>query len=259
MTKIILLTGPAGAGKTTAGNILSTVHGFALLKFATPIKSMLYGLGLTEEHIEGSLKEVPCDLLGGRTPRYAMQTLGTEWGREIMHPAIWIEVMIGWIKRLQHESDLFTRDIVIDDTRFPNEITRIALEFIPQEGFEVEVWDIVPNFSDFKPSVGSEHSSERDLSFLANQTLHNHTREQLVHDIEELIYTGRVLPTANGQIKEVDLNGDAPSLLYDRVVARRSDPQRLAVPHRTAPSAGKSSKVAGSPRGVGSVSEEASS
>ena len=43
---------------------------------------MLYQLGLGEAHIEGALKEVPCELLGGKTPRYAMQTLGTEWGRD---------------------------------------------------------------------------------------------------------------------------------------------------------------------------------
>jgi hypothetical protein len=66
---------PAAAPGAT---MMSTLGRWRQVKFAGPLKSMCMALGLTEAHIEGHLKEVPCELLCGQTPRHAMQTLGTE-------------------------------------------------------------------------------------------------------------------------------------------------------------------------------------
>ncbi|QWK78604.1 deoxynucleotide monophosphate kinase family protein [Ochrobactrum sp. BTU1] len=98
-------------------------HGFQLVKFAGPLKAMLRGyyreLGLTEEEIdrrlEGDLKETPDPHLSGRTPRHAMETLGTEWGRDQMAPEFWTNAAEAKIKGSR--ADL----IVVDDCRFPNE------------------------------------------------------------------------------------------------------------------------------------------
>jgi hypothetical protein len=79
--RLIALTGYAGSGKSTLADILACEHGFTVVKFAGPLKAMLRALGLDEREIEGDLKEQPCQLLAGHTPRRAMQTLGTEWGR----------------------------------------------------------------------------------------------------------------------------------------------------------------------------------
>jgi hypothetical protein len=70
-----------------------------------------------EARIEGDYKEEPCPFLKGRTPRHAMQTLGSDWGREMIHPEIWIEA---WQQRTL---GLLNRglDVVIDDCRFENE------------------------------------------------------------------------------------------------------------------------------------------
>ena len=38
--------------------------------------------GMIRRMIDGDLKEAPTPLFEGRTPRHAMQTLGTEWGRD---------------------------------------------------------------------------------------------------------------------------------------------------------------------------------
>ncbi len=46
----------------------------------------------TEDKIEGSLKAKPCSLLAGKTPRHAMQTLGTEWGRNCIGDGFWINL-----------------------------------------------------------------------------------------------------------------------------------------------------------------------
>ena len=95
MKNLIALTGLAGSGKTTAADYLVKAHGFACISFAGPIKSMLRTLGLTalediEEVFEGEGKEKPNRLLCGKSPRFAMQTLGTEWGRDLIGPDLWV-------------------------------------------------------------------------------------------------------------------------------------------------------------------------
>lgn len=112
MTRLIALTGFVGSGKSTVAKHLVANHGYRVEKFAGPIKDMLRGFGLTDRHLEGDLKEVPCDLLGGKTPRYAMQTLGTEWGRDLISPGLWADA---WSSRAS------TGLVVCDDCRLLNE------------------------------------------------------------------------------------------------------------------------------------------
>lgn len=114
---IIGIVGKAGSGKSLAGSYLFERHQNVLLKFATPIKNMLGALGLTYREIEGDLKDKPCVLLNGRTPRYALQTLGTEWGRRLMGEEMWVR---HWRRRLPG-----LRRVVCDDVRFPNEVEEI--------------------------------------------------------------------------------------------------------------------------------------
>jgi hypothetical protein len=78
---------------------------------------MLRAIGLTEAQVDGDQKGIPCDLLGGLTPRYAMQTLGTEWGRECMGPDFWASI---WKDRVKQKLK-FGRNVVVDDCRFENE------------------------------------------------------------------------------------------------------------------------------------------
>jgi hypothetical protein len=115
--QIIGLTGPIGSGKTAAALALCTV-GFTRIRFAQPLKDMLKALGLSDVELDGSLKEQPCDKLDGRTPRHAMQTLGTEWGRDCMGPGLWVNL---W-KRKALSADA---PIVVDDVRFENEMNII--------------------------------------------------------------------------------------------------------------------------------------
>ena len=82
---------------------------------------MLRALGLSPDHLEGDLKETPTELLAGQTPRFAMQTLGTEWGRELMGPDIWANA---WA----HAATLILNEggkVVVDDCRFPNELEAV--------------------------------------------------------------------------------------------------------------------------------------
>lgn len=114
---LIALSGLAGAGKSTAAKHLREVHGFTLVKFAGPLKRMLRSIGLSEKEIEGKEKEVPSWLLCGKTPRHAMQTLGTEWGRNLIGQNFWSNLWEFTTCEILAEGG----KVVVDDCRFPNE------------------------------------------------------------------------------------------------------------------------------------------
>ncbi|WP_367354162.1 AAA family ATPase [Agrobacterium pusense] len=118
---VIALTGLAGSGKSTASKYLVEKHGYQLVKFAGPLKDMLRAIGLSEAQIEGELKEEPCEWLQGATPRHAMQTLGTQWGRACIGPSFWIEL---WVRRVNQIIAKGGR-VVVDDCRFPNEADEV--------------------------------------------------------------------------------------------------------------------------------------
>lgn len=115
MRTIIGLAGAKQSGKTTLAKFLEHECGFLHVSFAHPIRKFVADLCGTD--IEGLelIKEVPQPNLGGRTPRHAMQTLGTEWGRDM----IWQDLWTNRVKRLASETN---QSVVISDVRFPNEI-----------------------------------------------------------------------------------------------------------------------------------------
>ena len=119
--QLIAFCGPIGAGKTTAAAYLVEEFGYRRVRFAGPLKDMLRALGLSDSEIDGARKEQPCDLLGGKTPRYAMQALGTEWGRDLICSDLWIRA---WYKAVSDIPEGV--GIVADDLRFPNEARAIS-------------------------------------------------------------------------------------------------------------------------------------
>lgn len=112
---IIAITGPKHSGKSTVAKFLHEHYGYARVRFADPLKSMLGSLGLSEYELEGQGKDEPCEKLGGHTPRYAMQSLGTEWGRDSMSKTFWSDA---WARRVGASMGAY---IVAEDLRFCNE------------------------------------------------------------------------------------------------------------------------------------------
>ena len=81
---------------------------------------MLMALGLTAEDLTVN-KSVPHALLGGRTPREAMQSLGTDWGRQLIDPEL-------WLRAARHRAVLALdagERVAFDDVRFDNEAEMI--------------------------------------------------------------------------------------------------------------------------------------
>ena len=62
MPKIIDITGYIGSGKTLLADAIAK-HNFTKVKMASPIKDMLRSVGLREDQVEGTGKEIPCELL----------------------------------------------------------------------------------------------------------------------------------------------------------------------------------------------------
>lgn len=114
---VIGFAGSMYAGKSTAAARLVSRFGFHRVRFAGPLKAMMAALGLSHEEIEGSLKETPSELLCGKTPRWAMQSIGTEWGRNLIGSELWVNA---W-RRAASGYEL----VVADDVRFPNEAEAI--------------------------------------------------------------------------------------------------------------------------------------
>jgi hypothetical protein len=111
--KIIAFTGLASAGKTTAASPVIYEMGYYPLSFATPIKRMIEVL--TPSMDKNERPEILC----GKSIREAYQTLGTEWGRKMIHDNIWVEIGRRIItSRLLYNGN---SGVVIDDLRFNNE------------------------------------------------------------------------------------------------------------------------------------------
>lgn len=119
-----------GYGKTTIANHLALNHDFVKMSFATPIKGMLkvflQHLGYTEEDACSALLNKTADVQGITPPintRHLLRTLGTEWGRDCVHPEVWLTC---WHTRYKQLTESGVTRIVVDDMRFPNEAQLIS-------------------------------------------------------------------------------------------------------------------------------------
>lgn len=113
---LVAFTGPLESGKTTCAKYLVSEFGYTRHRFAGPLKRMLRAIGLSEEQVDGGLKEAPSEILCGKSTRWALQSLGTNWGRELIGEDLWIRA---WKATLPQGL------VVVDDLRFPNEAQTI--------------------------------------------------------------------------------------------------------------------------------------
>lgn len=119
--QLIGIHGKAQSGKSTVARWLHQERNAFAASFADPIKETLIGMfNLSWEHFENPvLKE---QLLPGieRSPRYLAQTLGTEWGRNLVDNDLWVDLTEARLRRFTVWGR-FGQVIVIPDVRFENE------------------------------------------------------------------------------------------------------------------------------------------
>lgn len=115
---MIGLSGPAGCGKDALADHLVAEHGYLKIRFAGYLYRMIYQLPYLEEFrwTDREWKEAIHPFYGV-SPRRMLQTLGTEWGRELVNDNLWIK-LIEWLIEFQHISHRF---FVFPDLRFANE------------------------------------------------------------------------------------------------------------------------------------------
>lgn len=122
---LIGLCGYAGAGKDTAAQLLIEEYYFQRVAFADPIKKALLALDpivpgeregeylplsvFSRERSWAEVKEYP-------EVRRLMQIMGTEVGRNLFDPEIWVKLAEGKLN-----STMSVGHAVVTDVRFPNE------------------------------------------------------------------------------------------------------------------------------------------
>ena len=173
---IIGITGQARAGKDSIGDYLMymTEARFIRLSFAAPLKRMVATLLNRDEDWINEHKEDHID--GLASPRRLLQTLGTDWGRSMIDPNIWVNLVNRELnERLLSES---LEGVVLTDCRFNNEADWI-------HGNGGEVWQVIRPDA---PEVNS-HVSEAgiDPERVDRIILNDGSLEDLYLKIEEII------------------------------------------------------------------------
>lgn len=151
---IVGIAGPKRAGKDTLARGLCAALGLPQDSFAGPLRAFVARtLGMTMAELEDA-KEAPIAWLEGVTPRAMMQTVGTEWGRRMVHPDLWLRSLLARIP---------AQGAVVSDVRFPNEAEAI-----------IEAGGVVIRLSRPGAGEGDSHASETPLpSYLVTFELAN--------------------------------------------------------------------------------------
>lgn len=131
-TFVIGVAGKAEVGKSTFARCLGERIQAPVLSFSTPLKAMLEVLGVSKGHPKF---------------RFMAQTLGTEWGRNIVNADIWVNFMAQTIRASSYTV------VIIDDVRFQNEV-----DFVRHNGVLYALTRDVASIAE------SEHVSETSLN-----------------------------------------------------------------------------------------------
>jgi hypothetical protein len=159
---IIGFAGKKQVGKSTAAGWLVDA-GFVRTSFAEPMKEvaehllMCAGLSNHDVRFFDRHKEEVMPIVGV-TMRHFLQTLGTDWGRQLIHPDLWVLAAAERIDSLLAEG----RQVVIEDVRFENEAAFIR----EHSGLVVHI--------ERKTGFVDQHASESGIGFACGDSvIHN--------------------------------------------------------------------------------------
>lgn len=187
--RIIGIHGREESGKDTVAGVLYHAHSAARVAFANPVKEMLMVLlqpyGITRSTLDQrEVKErVIPDL--GKSPRELMRSLGTEWGRKLVHVDIWCKHLEDKIQYYGR----FTKVLIVTDVRYDNEANVIR-----RRGGEI--WHIERRLADSRPV---QHDSEAGIEIHAgvdSLLINEGTPEDLADEVEAAFNGLRKIPQA---------------------------------------------------------------
>lgn len=146
--RLVGITGRAGAGKSF---VAARLTDYELASFATPLKVMaaqflIQNYDYSKQDVlffmNNKQRKMP-EL--GVTMRHLLQTLGTEWGRKLIDPFIWVNIAADRIAEALDEDN-----VVVDDVRFEAEATMIR----GFGGLIIHVLDGVERFDNHESEAG---------------------------------------------------------------------------------------------------------
>lgn len=180
---LIGLTGRARSGKTTAAEHLARTYLLEQYAFADPLRDGLMAIfNLDPTDFESDRKEQPLGWLDC-SPRQLMQSMGTEWARNTVHPDVWVKLAE---QNLDYMSNALgaVLGFVVSDVRFENEA-----DLIRRRGGTV-IHILRPNALAVNP-----HISEAGIAANpADLTLPNYgTVEGFLRSLDEVFLTVRRL------------------------------------------------------------------
>ncbi len=196
---LLAVAGHVSSGKSTAVDfafhILTELYkqSAQVVDFAGSIKDMLrVMLGVSRYELEelkmsGEVILPSSNSLPPVTVRRLLQTLGTDWGRKMIHPDIWVEMCNNRITDIWAKSP--NTHILIPDLRFPNEAAMVKklkghILYMTRPGLD---------------NKHTDHESEQYADFMlksANYRLNNDkSKYELWESCKQLIDTMLTLPS----------------------------------------------------------------
>lgn len=180
---LVGVLGFIGSGKGTAGDVLSEL-GFESLSFAGAVKDVTAVMfGWPRDMLEGNTdesrkwREQPDKFWSKKfgkdfSPRLALQLMGTEVGRDVFHQDF-------WVLNLENKMRDKTKNYVITDVRFPNE-----MEFVHRQGgILIEIQrGLKPHWYDIAEKAN--HGDYKAEQFLRKENIHESEWRWIGGDID---------------------------------------------------------------------------
>ncbi|AKE44634.1 deoxynucleoside monophosphate kinase [Sinorhizobium phage phiM9] len=172
---IVGLIGYKNAGKTQITQAFRGLYPelpVRMIGFSNPLYKMLGVLGITEDEIQDKPnRNTPHPKLGGKSIQFALNSLGTDWGRKMIHENIWTDRAMD-----DAQSHLIN---FADNVRFPNEFDAV----IDRDGLTVAI--INPNVCD-DGTAPEAHIA--DLQEQADYKLFNDPAKKSLNDCANELY-----------------------------------------------------------------------
>lgn len=112
---VVGIAGKARTGKNTLADFIEAQYGGYQYSMAAPLRRMLkagFGIDMDDPYWTAR-KEEPIAAFE-KSPRQLLQTLGTEWGRQAVHPDTWVILATDVLRKRG-------AGMIVTDIRFENE------------------------------------------------------------------------------------------------------------------------------------------